>query len=181
MSLVSNEKEIIREVLAGNKNKFQLLMDAYQRPIYFYLLKILKGHIEDCEDATAETFAKAYLKLAHYNNKLKFSSWLYRIAHNIAVDLIRKKSKYFLLELDETIIEIKEIKNLEIEYNLSKILSLLNPFDRSLLTLSYLEGLEHEEISQILKIPKKQIPLKLHRSKEKAKKIVHKYIYAYRR
>lgn len=55
---------------------------------------------EMCEDITQEVFIKAYQSLNGYNSKLKFSSWIYRIAHNLSVDYLRKRNKKNHLSLD---------------------------------------------------------------------------------
>lgn len=69
-------------------------------PIARYIRRMVGDEHEMCEDITQEVFIKAYQGLNGYNPKLKFSSWIYRIAHNLSVDHLRKKNKKNHLSLD---------------------------------------------------------------------------------
>jgi RNA polymerase sigma-70 factor (ECF subfamily) len=112
-----------------------------------------------------------YKHLAGYNPRLKFSSWLYRIAHNESVNLIRKKSKYYVI--DPTTIEITADPKDSV-YNsddLHKVLNQLNLKDRNILTLFYLQELSLKEISEVLKISLSAVKVRLKRARDKAKQI----------
>ena len=148
-------------------------MEEYQRPIYFYLLKILNGNVQDAEDMTAETFATGYLKLTSFNLKLKFSSWLYRIAHNKAVDLIRKNRYNYIIDIDKLEISDNKNKKLSLEFDLQKILQFLDPKDRSILIMKYIEELKNKEIAEVLNIKPNAVGVKLHRAITRAKKIIN--------
>ena len=140
-SLENQEKIIIQKIILSQTELFEELMKKYQKPIYFYLFKLFNGNVADTEDTTAETFSKAYLKITSFKSSFKFSSWLYRITHNVAIDLIRKNKNYYVWGIEKLEkIPVQKV-NLSLEYNLDKILNFLKPTDRSILTMKYLDEL----------------------------------------
>lgn len=166
------DQEIIARTLSRDKDSFAIIVNRYQRPILIYLLRLLNYNQSDAEDVLAETFLKVYLNLGGYNPTLKFSSWLYRIAHNEAVNLIRKKSKYFIVDINT--LGLSQDFNFEKSQtlDLEKILTALPADDRNVLVLFYLEDMSHREIAEILKTSENNVAVKLNRARKKAKKIL---------
>lgn len=168
------DQELVTETLSGDTEAFGLILNRYQDPIYRYCFRLLNFHPHDSEDATSETFLKAYKSLASYNTNLKFSSWLYRIAHNTAVNLIRDKSKLFYIDI-ENFWHIPDSKTEETNFtkaDLEKVLSQLNPMDKSLIILFHLEEKSLKEIGQIFKLTENTVAVKLKRARLKAKKFI---------
>ena len=110
--------------------------------MYNYLLRLLYFHIQDAEDALSETFLKAYNNLNGFDQKLKFSSWIYRIAHNQAMDVLRKK-KYKVVPIDDHLEHFSFTSEFSVSQkeDLEKMLQLLKERDRNLLILLYLPSL----------------------------------------
>lgn len=178
-SMVTDESQIISDetlvsnTLGGDIQCFEKIIDRYSKPIYNYLLRIMYFHVQDAEDALSETMFKAYSNLNRFNQGLKFSSWLYRIAHNQAVDIFKKK-KHKLVPIDDNLDHItftQNVKQFQKE-SLEKILQVLKEDDRNLLTLFYLEEKTVTEIAQILKLRPTTVSVKLHRAKERSQKQV---------
>ena len=98
---MQNEKELVRQAQRGKPEAFAQLFEAHFDNIYRYvLLKV--GNRADAEDLTQQTFLKALESIGSYRWRgLPFSSWLFRIAHNQAVDYYRKRSKELNIPLDE--------------------------------------------------------------------------------
>jgi len=169
-----SDQEIISDVLSGNSEAFSEILNRYQDPIYRYCFRLLNFHPQDSEDATSETFLKAYKSLASYNSNLKFSSWLYRIAHNTAVNLIRDKSKLFYIDIENFwhIPDTKTENTTISKADLEKVLDRLNPTDKSLLILFHLEEKSLKEIGQIFKLTENTVAVKLKRARLKAKKLI---------
>jgi RNA polymerase sigma-70 factor, ECF subfamily len=165
-----SDAEIIKQILSGDKQAFEIILNRYQRPILGYLCRLLNFNQSDAEDALAETFLKLFLNLASYNPNLKFSSWLYRIAHNEAVNIIRKKSKYYVVEIEkmEKSVEFENI--FDRKHDLEKILKSLSLEDKNILTLFYLEGLNTKQIAEIMKTTTNNISVKLNRARNRARK-----------
>lgn len=169
------DEEIIKIALNGNKTIYEEIVKRYYDKLAAYLSRLLNFNKQDVEDCLSETFLRTYTHLNLYNQSLKFSSWLYRIAHNQAVDLIRKKSRIPTFNLDW----FQHIPD-KSEYNISneRLESVLNrlPFkERNLLILFHIQELSLEEISDILKLKTNTIAVQLRRARIKAKQIIEKY------
>src|SRR5258705_1141703 len=83
--------ELIVSAVGGRTDGFEELVRRYQRPITSYVFRML-GDYEAALDVTQEVFIKVYNSLTKYSAEYKFSTWLYRIAHNAAVDHMRRNS-----------------------------------------------------------------------------------------
>lgn len=181
------DKEVVQSIIDGKREDFEILVNRYYRQITAYLGRLLNFNEGDVQDVLQETFINTFVNLVTYNPSLSFSSWLYRIAHNLAIDLIRKKSKYYIIDTNdqavqsqihhnETIIQKSDQDHESIISNerLTSILQRLDLDSRTILTLFYLQGLSLSEIADIFKTSSNTIAARLKRSKEKAKKIIDK-------
>src|SRR3954447_24448550 len=83
--------DLIVAAVDGRSESFEELVRRYQRPITGYVFRIV-GEYEASLDVTQEVFIKVYNSLAKYSSEYKFSTWLYRIAHNAAVDHLRRNA-----------------------------------------------------------------------------------------
>lgn len=86
-----SDGDLIVAAVAGRSESFEELVRRYQRPITGYVFRIV-GEYEASLDVTQEVFIKVYNSLAKYSSEYKFSTWLYRIAHNAAVDHLRRNT-----------------------------------------------------------------------------------------
>ena len=169
------DEELVKIVLGGDKDTFSVLVVRYQDAILRYCKRLLNFHPQDAEDVTAEVFFKAYKNLASFKPSLKFSSWLYRIAHNSSVNLIRDKSKLFFVDISEFWNVPGESKDVILTTEeLDKILDQLNPTDKSLLVLFHLEEKSLKEIGSIFKLTQNTVAVKLKRARQRAKNILNK-------
>lgn len=171
----SKDEELAALSLENNHLAFEELVNRYQQPIYRYCLRILNYNEQDGEDATSETFYKAFKHLSSYNPKLKFSSWLYRIAHNTSVNIIRSNSKIFTVRIESffSMVDPRKSKESTITVDeLEKILNKLSPIDKSLLVLFHLEEKSLKEISDIFKLSENTIAVKLRRARARARKLI---------
>src|SRR4028118_897305 len=83
--------ELIVKAIGGREDGFEELVRRYQRPITGYVYRMLSDY-DASLDVTQEVFIKVYNSLARYSSDYKFSTWLYRIAHNAAIDYMRRNS-----------------------------------------------------------------------------------------
>src|SRR6058998_2103424 len=83
--------ELIVSALAGHETSFEELVRRYQRPIAAYVYRMV-GDYDAALDLTQEVFVKVYNSLARYRSEFKFSTWIYKIAHNAAIDHLRRHS-----------------------------------------------------------------------------------------
>ncbi|MBD3360642.1 sigma-70 family RNA polymerase sigma factor [Candidatus Peregrinibacteria bacterium] len=173
-----------------NADDFLFLMQRYEKKLFYYVKRLANISDADAEDILQEVFIKAYENLNDFDKNLKFSSWIYRIAHNHTISHYRKNKKNFesLSEEDSEIIfkkissELDIKKDLEQKFKSSKVRELLSQLDkkyRDVLILKFLEDKDYKEISNILKKPMGSIAALMNRAKNKFKKILIKnYITA---
>src|SRR5689334_10583845 len=82
--------KLIDQAVAGDDAAFAKLLQRYKRAVYHMILKMVRN-IDDAEDLTIESFAKAFRSLHKFKKDFTFSTWLFRIATNNTIDFIRKK------------------------------------------------------------------------------------------
>ena len=86
-----SDLELIASAIRGREDGFETLVKRYQRPIAGYIFRML-GDYDASLDVSQEVFIKVYNSLTRYSSEYKFSTWLYRIAHNAAIDHMRRNS-----------------------------------------------------------------------------------------
>ncbi len=84
------EQHAINRVLNGDSSAYEDLVKRYEKSIVNYIYRYIINY-EEALDIAQEVFVKAYYALDSYNNAFRFSTWLYRIARNTAIDWLRKK------------------------------------------------------------------------------------------
>lgn len=158
-----DDNQII-ELVYKNRNNFYLLTERYKEKLERYIKRISFFGQSEVEDILQEVFIKVYINLNSYDKDLKFSSWIYRITHNLVVDKIRKNSKRVRdvsLDNEDLNLIIKSSENIELNLinknsveNLKNILNSLPDSYREVLVLRFIEDKSYEEIMDILKKPK---------------------------
>src|SRR6476661_1761380 len=81
--------ELVQSAVAGREASFEELVRRYQRPIASYVYRMV-GDYDAALDLTQEVFIKVYNSLSRYRSEFKFSTWIYKIAHNTAIDHLRR-------------------------------------------------------------------------------------------
>src|SRR4051812_40236041 len=92
---MKNEQELIAQILHGDIEKYAQLIDRYKNGLYLHCFSIVRDEVT-AEDLAQEAFIQAYRKLKKYDEKYRFSTWLYKIATNKALDHLRKNSPQLL-------------------------------------------------------------------------------------
>ncbi len=184
-SLEKKRDEALVELTFKDPEIFGELIKRYSSKIYYYIYRLLNKHSLDAEDLTQDTFIKAYQNLASFNTKLKFSSWIYRIAHNEAVNYIKKNYRYPIhsieqneylkntLESDENILE-RIIKH-EDDSLVLDVLARLSVKYRAPIELYYFENKSYLEIADILHISINSVGPTIRRAKKKLKIIIKEF------
>ncbi len=172
-----SDEELAEIVRTKDNSAYAELIHRYEKKLLRYATYLIND--EDlAADAVQEGFIKAYINLNSFNSKLKFSSWLYRIVHNQAINLISKNKRNIstdeILEMGSgTNLEDEFIKK-EIKNNLHDCLNKINLLYKVPLTLYFLEEKSYEEISNILRIPIGTVGTRINRAKIMVKKICQK-------
>jgi RNA polymerase sigma factor (sigma-70 family) len=169
----------IERVKGGDKEAFGGLVDAYKDMVYTLCLRMLTS-VADAEEAAQEVFVKAFRFLGSFQGKSRFSTWLYRIAYNHCISVIRKKVKVIDLvdEVPEGEVEEGEMNGLENLTSqersryLKMALESLAETDAVVVTLFYYEELSLEEISAVTGLSSSNIRIKLHRSRKKMYQVI---------
>lgn len=144
-----------------DSNFFLYLSRRYEEKLLRYIIRISKFSREDAEDVLQEVFIKTYYNLNGFDPGLKFSSWIYRIAHNEAVSAIRKKAVRPTISLEVEDLErfsdafdiTKDIDNSLDRKIIDEALSNVDEKYREVLVLRFLDEKEYVEIADILKKP----------------------------
>ncbi len=174
--------EILKSDSSPEDKALSILMDRYQDKLDRYIRRISNFSQEEREDILQDVFISVYENINSFNSSLKFSSWIYRIAHNHSVSHWRKYKKENMdLALDDA--ESLLAKVLSDETNLideieakekyglihSALLKIPDNY-REILILYFMENKSYEEISDILRIPKSTVGTQIRRAKLKMKK-----------
>lgn len=177
MARLSNipDSDLAIRLSQGNLNSLSLLIDRYQKPLIRYVQRL---GCREAEDIVQETFIKMYRNINSYVPSRKFSSWLYRIAHNTAISKFRSlvPTLPFADYLDSLIgYEDNDMNNFVLGSNqVDSCLDELKPRLRSVVVLYYLEEKSYSEISDILRLPIGTIGARLSRAKKILRSICQK-------
>lgn len=174
-------KLIDQATIENDEQAFAELMKRYKKPVYHMILKMVRN-VDDAEDLTIEAFAKAFRNLKRFKKDYTFSTWLFRIATNNAIDFIRKK-KLETMSLDSSFkddsgesvkidVEDNELNPMEETIKSQKIelirvfVDKLPPKYQRLVKLRYFDELSYEEIAKELEAPLGTVKAQLHRARE---------------
>jgi len=171
------DEEVILYIQSKDKEAYFIIVDRYQEKLARYVNSIIRDEAKT-SDIVQETFIKAFINLRSFDNKKKFSSWIYRIAHNEALNIIKKYYKEvsfkedFDIESGENIVDNFEKK--EISLKVEKCISKMSLIYSEPLILYMLEDKSYEEISDILRIPMGTVATRISRAKILIKNICQK-------
>jgi RNA polymerase sigma factor (sigma-70 family) len=162
----------------SDQRAYAELLQRYRESVYFMMMKMCNNK-DDAEDLTIEAFGRAFKKLDQYSPDFAFSTWLFKIASNNAIDFIRKKKQKYSISIDtkidnnegydhssnirSTTLDPEEnfIRKQKIE-SVRLLVDNLKPKYKEMIELFYFQELSHEEISKKLNYP--LVPLKLNYS-----------------
>jgi len=178
------DQEIAHLVQSGKIELFGVIVERYEAKMKRYSRKFLSDN-EDINDVVQDIFIKSYKNIQSFDKQRKFSSWLYRIAHNELVNALKKKKKKQFLPLFDLDIFIphslrddsfaREIDNQDMKKMISQCLDKLKLKYREPIILYYLEELSYKEISDVLQIPVSTVGIRIKRAKEKIKSLLKNY------
>lgn len=161
-----SDAQLVQKTLK-NPDDYAFIIDRFETPILRYIFRMTGASHEEVEELGQMTFIKAYRSLNGFDVRLKLSSWLYRIAHNICVDYLRKNSKRNHMSLDaedeysQALIEkiiTEDTGSVHLVQDIERravrdIIRMLPDKYRTVMILFFLEEKSYEEISDILQIP----------------------------
>jgi len=178
-----SDQEVVIQARAGREAAYRELIRRYERPVFALLFRMVRNR-EQAEDLSQETFVKALNAIESYRPEFKFSSWIFKIANNAAIDHLRRR-ELETLSLDgsphaetpeamqATALQIgarqesplDEVEARELGGSIEEAIARLRPEYRSCILLRHVEGRSYEEIAEILSLPLGTVKTYIHRAR----------------
>lgn len=178
------DQEVVALARTGSERAYRELVTRYQRPVFSLIYRMVRNR-EQAEDLSQETFVKVINAIDSYRSEFKFSSWVFKIANNAAIDHLRKR-ELDTLSLDgsphaETadMVEatafqvaesgespLDEVEGRELGGAIEEGIRRLRPEYRTCIILRHIEGRSYEEIAAILNLPLGTIKTYIHRARQ---------------
>jgi len=176
------EMELVRAAQKGDDSAFEELVRTYEKKVYHLALRMC-GNPDDAYEIAQEAFISAWKGLRFFRGESSFSTWLYRLASNAAIDFIRREKRQsgpgdFSLDDEDTYIEPsdpspspqQQAEGAELRQALAKGLAHLSPEHRQVLLLRELQGLSYDEIAESLDLDLGTVKSRIARAREKLRK-----------
>lgn len=170
-----DDNQLVEIIRTKNQELFSELILRYQQKLFYYVNRLI-NHPDEAEDIVQDVFLKVYKNLHGYDSRLKFSSWIYRIAHNEAVNWLRKHTKYKKESIEQSeylenvLSDGKNIaEELELKVSLEQaqqVISQLPDKYREVMILKFIEERSYEEISDILRKPVNTVGVLINRARK---------------
>lgn len=186
-----DDRALVERILGGDRDRFSELVSRYQKRVINYVYRITHRY-EDARDLTQDIFVKVYLALDRYDPKYQFSTWVFRIAQNSAIDALRKKS---ISEVsltrsssddesgtterefpDDGISPYRALKNKQLSAAIDKAVGHLPSDYRELIQLRHFAELSYEEIATMKKLPLGTVKNKLFRARNLLKEALDSFV-----
>jgi RNA polymerase sigma-70 factor, ECF subfamily len=172
------DSDLVLRAIAGREDGFEELVRRYQRPIAAYVYRMV-GDYDSALDLTQEVFIKVYGSLERYRSEYKFSTWIYKIAHNAAVDHLRRYStreQSLVSEADGMQYDLpiesnrptpeQESERRERRAEIETVVDQLPPAYRELVVLRHSHDLSYDEIAEVTALPLGTVKNRLFRARE---------------
>jgi RNA polymerase sigma-70 factor, ECF subfamily len=178
------DEALVRSVLSGDRDRFELLVERYQTRLVNYLYRMVRN-LEEAHDLTQEVFIRVYQALDRYDSQYRFSTWLFRVAQNAAIDVIRKRRIQLVpltrradegsdatvdLELpDGQPSALETLQGRELDASIRSAIDALPWEYRELILLRHYGELAYEEIAEVKAMPLGTVKNKLFRARQMLK------------
>jgi RNA polymerase sigma-70 factor (ECF subfamily) len=172
------DSDLVARAIRGREDGFNELVRRYQRPIAAYVYRMV-GDYDAALDLTQEVFIKVYSSLARYRPEFKFSTWIYKIAHNASVDHLRRNASREQAIISEVDGEEREMTVMsrklspEQEYaveerraEIERVVRQLPSVYRELIILRHQHDLSYDEIAEVMSLPLGTVKNRLFRARE---------------
>ena len=184
-----DDRALVARILEGDRDRFTELVKRYEKRVVNYVYRITRRY-EEAHDLAQDIFVKVYLALDRYDSKYQFSTWLFRIAQNAAIDVLRKKtiSEVPLARpsedepqkerefADPGVSPYRALKNKQLSAAIDKAVGNLPPDYRELIQLRHFAELSYEEIATMKKLPLGTVKNKLFRARNLLKEQLDTFV-----
>jgi RNA polymerase sigma-70 factor (ECF subfamily) len=179
-----SDQEIVELALKGRESAYRELLRRYERPVLSLIFRIVRDR-ELAEDLAQDTFVKVLNALDRYKPEFKFSSWIFKIAHNTALDALRRKevptlsldgapdavsdaaqaaTRPVVVSDEESPVEFTAGRELGV--HIERAIARLRPEYRTAVTLYHIEGFAYEEIAETMELPLGTVKTFIHRARK---------------
>jgi RNA polymerase sigma-70 factor (ECF subfamily) len=186
----ATDQAVVEWARAGHERAHRELVRRYERPVFSLIYRMVRDR-ERAEDLSQETFVKVLNALDSYRAEYKFSSWIFKIANNAAIDQLRRK-ELDTLSLDgapdavtperqegtslqlasATESPLQELEARELGGQIDEAIAKLRPEYRSCILLRHVEGYPYEEIAEILGLPLGTVKTYIHRARSELRALL---------
>src|SRR5689334_19383861 len=184
------DADVVALALEGREAAHRELIRRYERPVFSLVFRMVRDR-ELAEDLTQDTFIKVLSHLDKYRSEFKFSSWLFKIANNVAIDHLRRRqldtvsidgsphstttdmteaTSFELPTHDET--PLQELEARELGSEIERAISRLRPEYRSCILLRHVEDKSYEEIAATLDLPLGTVKTYIHRARHELRELL---------
>ncbi|HEX8557346.1 MAG TPA: sigma-70 family RNA polymerase sigma factor [Pyrinomonadaceae bacterium] len=180
------DAELVVRALSGREDGFEELVRRYQRPIVAYVYRMV-GDYDAALDLAQEVFIKVYNSLGRYRPEFKFSTWIYRIAHNAAIDHLRRQGSSRTEEMEvageggstfekplasKSPTPEQETERGERRAEIEEVVAQLTPAYRELIVLRHSHDLSYDEIAEVTGLPLGTVKNRIFRAREAMRELL---------
>jgi RNA polymerase sigma-70 factor (ECF subfamily) len=177
------DREVVALAKAGKEAAYRELLSRYERPVFSLIYRMVRDRAL-AEDLAQETFIKVLNALDSYRPEFKFSSWIFKIANNAAIDQLRKREldtlsldgapgartaeeveATALQAVDRTESPLAELEARELGSEIEQAIGRLRPEYRTAILLRHVEGRAYEEIAEVMDLPLGTVKTYIHRAR----------------
>ncbi|HVC44987.1 MAG TPA: sigma-70 family RNA polymerase sigma factor [Candidatus Binataceae bacterium] len=178
----ADETALLQRARQGDQEAFGALVERYQRRVVGVAQAVVHNQ-DDAIELAQETFVRAYENLAKFESRSSFSTWLYRIAANLAIDFRRREGRHLVLRGEDAENEFQRLPSPrgdsfqetargELNRRINGALGELTPEHRAVILLREVEGLSYDEISDVLDVPRGTVMSRLHYARGRLRSIL---------
>lgn len=183
------ENQLVKLALKGDQSAFAEIVGLYQERIYHMSYRMLSNK-QEAEDVVQETFLRVHHHLERFDENMKFSTWIYRIATNLCIDRLRKRKPIYSLDAESSDYEgldgyamipsddrtpESELLLSETQRIIHEAIDTLPPKYKSVMILRYIQEMSLQEVGDVLGMPVTTIKTRVHRGREfLRKKLEHR-------
>ena len=178
------DEALVKEVLNGNDDAFRVLIERYQKPIFNMAFRMC-GDYDEAADLAQEAFLQIYRVLDKYDPNKKFFSWMYRVSHNICVNVLNKRPKNVvgmdeirensLYTEDPMAQPEKYYSNQELRSKIDQAILNLPDTYHDVIYMRFVHNLSYQQIADVMGLPISTIETRIYRGKALLQKELKEY------
>lgn len=184
------DSALAQEAAEGRESAFGELLERYERPVFSLVYRMVRER-DLAEDLAQDAFIRAFRGIGTYKPEYKFSSWVFRIAHNVTIDHLRRRrldtismegSRYARTdeerERSRPVVASKDespaehVENQELGGEIEEAIGKLRPHYRTAILLRHVEGRSYQEIAEITDLPLGTVKTHIHRARVELRELL---------